>query len=252
VVALAPNLTEIVFALGAGASLVGVSDYSDYPPAARSIPRVGGLDVSAEKVASLRPDLVLATREGNARGPVAALAAVGVRVLTLPTGSLDAVLESIRLCGGALGRADEAAALVRSLERRRAAVRARNAGLSRPKAILLVWPDPPQAAGGGTFLDDVLSDAGAENLLRSRPGWPVVSAEYLSTAPADVLVLPASAENRPAFERSRSDGALSRGAIARARVVWMDEASLSRPGPRVFDALERLAAAVHPAPQGTP
>lgn len=252
VVALAPNLTEIVFALGAGASLVGVSDYSDYPPSARSIPRVGGLDVSAEKVASLRPDLVLATREGNARGPVAALASAGVRVLTLPTGSLDAVLESIRLCGEALGRSDQAAALVRSLERRRAAVRARNAGLPRPRAILLVWPDPPQAAGGGTFLDDVLSDAGAENLLRSRPGWPVVSAEYLSTAPADVLVLPASAENRPVFERSRSDGALSRGAIGGARVVWMDEASLSRPGPRVFDALERLAAALHPAPTVTP
>jgi iron complex transport system substrate-binding protein len=242
-----------VFALGAGASLVGVSDYSDYPPAARSLPRVGGLDVSAEKVASLQPDLVLATREGNARGPVSALAAAGVRVVTLPTGSLDAVLESIRLCGEALGRADAATVLVRSLERRRDAVSRRSAGLPRPKAILLVWPDPPQAAGGGTFLDDVLSDAGAENLLRSRPGWPVVSAEYLSTAPADVLVLPASAESRPVFEKSRSGGALSRGAIARARVVWMDEASLTRPGPRVFDALELLAAALHPStPEVTP
>ena len=241
-----------MFALGAGASLVGVSDYSDYPPAARSIPRVGGLDVSAERVASLRPDLVLATREGNARGPVSALAATGVHVLTLPTGSLDAVLESIRLCGDSLGRADAATALVRSLAGRRAAVRRRNAGLPRPKAILLVWPDPPQAAGGGTFLDDVLSDAGAENLLRSRPGWPVVSAEYLSTAPADVLVLPASPESRPAFEKSRSGGALSRGTIARARVVWMDDASLSRPGPRVFDALERLAAALHPESKVAP
>jgi iron complex transport system substrate-binding protein len=247
VVALAPNLTEIVFALGAGAGLVGVSDYSDYPPAARAIPRVGGLEVSAERVASLRPDLVLATQEGNARGPVSALAAAGVRVVVLPTGSLDAVLESIRLCGDALGRRETAARLVESLERRRAAVRARSSGLRRPKTVLLVWPDPPQAAGGGTFLDDVLSDAGAENLLRTRPGWPVVSPEYLTTAPADVLVLPASPENRPIFERSLSAGALSRGTIGRARVVWMDEASLSRPGPRVFDALEELAAALHPA-----
>jgi iron complex transport system substrate-binding protein len=247
IVALAPNLTEIVFALGAGTALVGVSDYSDYPPAARSIPRVGGLEVSAEKVASLRPDLVLATREGNARGPVSALSAAGLRVLVLPTGSLDAVLESIRLSGEALGRREAAARLVDSLARRRAAVRARSAGRPRPKTILLVWPDPPQAAGGGTFLDDVLTDAGAENLLRARPGWPVVSPEYLTTASADVLVLPASPENRPIFERSLSGGALSRGAIGRARVVWMDEAALSRPGPRVFDALEELAAALHPA-----
>ncbi len=246
IVALAPNLTEIVFALGAGDALVGVSDYSDYPVAARSIPRVGGLEFSAEKVASLRPDLVLATKEGNARGPVSALAAAGVRVLTLPTGSLDAVLESIRLCGDALGRREAAVRLADSLARRRAEVREKSAGRPRPKAILLVWPDPPQAAGGGTFLDDVLTDAGAENLLRARPGWPVVSAEYLTTAPLEVLVLPASPENRPAFERSLSGGALSRGTAHRARVVWMDEAALSRPGPRVFDALEDLAAALHP------
>jgi iron complex transport system substrate-binding protein len=206
--------------------------------------------VNAEKVASLRPDLILATREGNARGPVSALAAAGLRVVVLPTGSMDAVLESIRLCGAALGRGEDAARLVESLARRRAAVRARSSGLRRPKAILLVWPDPPQAAGGGTFLDDILADAGADNLLRDRPGWPVVSPEYLTTAPVDVLVLPASPESRPIFERAISSGALSRGA-RRARIVWMDEAGLSRPGPRAFDALEELATALHAA-EATP
>jgi len=246
VVTLAPNLTEIVFALGAGDSLVGVSDYSDYPPEARKIPRVGGLEISAERVASLRPDLVLATREGNARGPVSALAAAGLKVVVLPTGSLDAVLESVRLAGEALGRLEAAARLVESLARRREAVRLRVRGRPRPRAVLLVWPEPPQAAGGGTFLHDVLSEAGAENLLASRPGWPVVSMEYLTTAPVDVVVLPTSAETRPVFERALSSGALSRGAARGARRVWTDEAALTRPGPRVFDALEELAAAIQP------
>jgi iron complex transport system substrate-binding protein len=250
VVALAPNLTEIVFALGAGASLVGVSDHSDYPPAARRIPRVGGMEVSAERVASMRPDLVLATREGNTRGPISALASAGLNVVVLPTGSLDAVIESIRRAGDALGRAAEAADLAASLARRREQVRERVSGRRRPRTILLVWPDPPQAAGGGTFLGDVVSDAGAENVLSSRPGWPVVSAEYLATAPVDVLVLPVSRETRPVFERAISSGALSRGAARRARIVWIDEASLTRPGPRVFDALEALAAALHPEATG--
>jgi iron complex transport system substrate-binding protein len=250
VVALAPNLTEIVFALGAGDSLVGVSEHSDYPPEARKIARVGGLVVSAERVASLSPDLVLATREGNARGPVAALQSAGIPVVVLPTGSLDAVLESAEIAGRALGRPEAARRLVDSLARRRAAVRARVGGRPRPRAVLVVWPDPPQAAGGGTFLDDVLSEAGAENVLRSRPGWPVVSAEYLATAAIDVLVLPASPETRPVFERALASGALSRGAASRARRVWIDEASLTRPGPRVFAALEDLAAAI--APTGTP
>jgi iron complex transport system substrate-binding protein len=246
VVALAPNLTEIVFAIGAGDSLVGVSDYSDYPPEARKIPRVGGLEISAEKVASLRPDLVLATREGNARGPVSALEAAGLKVVVLPTGSLDAVLEGVRLAGESLERRDSAARLVESLSRRREMLRLRVRGRPRPRSVLLVWPEPPQAAGGGTFLHDVLTEAGADNLLGSRPGWPVVSMEYLTTEPIDVFVLPASAETRPVFERAVSSGALSRGNARRARRVWIDEAALTRPGPRVFDALEELAAALHP------
>ena len=246
VVSLAPNLTEIVFALGAGRSLVGVSEYSDYPPEARAIPRVGGLEVSAEKVASLRPDLVLATREGNAPGPVSALSSAGFSVLVLPTGSLDAVLDSVRRTGDALGRREQAERLAESLSARRAAVRALVGKGPRPKAILLVWPDPPQAAGGGTFLDDVLTEAGAENLVRNRPGWPVVSGEYLTAAPVEVLVLPASAANRPAFERALTSGGLSRGAARRARVVWVDESAITRPGPRVFDALEKLARELHP------
>ena len=94
VVALAPNLTEIVFALGAGDALVGVSEYSDYPEAARAIPRVGGLEIDPEKVAALRPDLVLAVAEGNAQGSVRALEAAGLPVTVTPSGSLDAVLGS--------------------------------------------------------------------------------------------------------------------------------------------------------------
>ncbi|MCA1611308.1 MAG: helical backbone metal receptor [Acidobacteria bacterium] len=242
VVALAPNLTEIVFALGSGSTLVGVSEHSDFPEATRSIPRVGGLEVSAERVASLTPDLVLATADGgNRKGAVSALEASGVPVLVVPGGSLDEVLSGIFLVAGRLGRDAEAARLTDSLRKRREAVRQSVAARPRPRAVLLVWPDPPSAAGGGTFLDDVLTEAGAQNLLSDRPGWPVVSGEWLATAPIEVVVVPDSPVNRPVFERSFASGALSRGSIRAARVVRVDESSLTRPGPRVFDALEQLA-----------
>jgi iron complex transport system substrate-binding protein len=241
-VTLAPNLTEIVFAVGAGKTLVGVSEYSDFPPEARSLPRVGGLEVSAERVASLHPDLVLATREGNAKGPVVSLEAAGVPVLAVPGGSLEAVIAGIRLVGQRLGRADAGNRLAAQLERRRDAVAAKIAGSKRrPRAVLIVWPDPPQAAGGGTFLNDLLAEAGAENLLAGREGWPLVSPEWLVTAPIDVLVVPDSAETRPAYQRAFATGPLSRGAAAAARVVRIDESVLTRPGPRIFDALEKLA-----------
>jgi iron complex transport system substrate-binding protein len=242
VVTLAPNLTEIVFAIGAGETLVGVSEYSDYPPEARSLPRVGGLEVSAERVVSLHPDLVLATPEGNAKGPVVALAAAGVPVLAVPGGTLAAVIAGIREVGQRLGRADRANRLAADLERRKEAVRARVARSKRhPRAVLIVWPDPPQAAGGGTFLNDLMKEAGAENLLAAREGWPLVSPEWLVTAPIEVLVVPDSAETRSAYERAFASGPLSRGAAAAARVVRIDESVLTRPGPRIFDALEKLA-----------
>ncbi len=243
VVTLAPNLTEIVFALGAGGCLVGVSEYSDYPEAARAIPRVGGLEIDPEKVAALRPDLVLAVAEGNASGSVRALEAAGLPVTVTPSGSLDAVLESIRIVAGRLGRPEEGRRLVEDLSGRRAAVRARVAGRPRPQALLLVWPDPPQAAGAETFLNDLLTEAGAANIVGDRRGWPILSGEYVATAPVELLVAPDSVETRPAWDRAFATGALSRGPIARARRVRLDEAALTRPGPRVFDTLEQLAGA---------
>ncbi|MEX0880647.1 MAG: helical backbone metal receptor [Thermoanaerobaculia bacterium] len=244
VVTLAPNLTEIVFALGAGDRLVGVSEFSDYPEAARALPRVGGLEVDAEKVAALSPDLVLAISEGNAQGAVRALEASGLPVAVAPSGSLDAVLDAIRLVGRRLGRPEAGERLARDLGARRAAVRERVAGRKRPRVLLFVWPDPPQAAGGGTFLDDLLREAGAENLAGQRNGWPVLSAEYLATVPIDLVVVPQSPQTREAYARAFASGALSRGPISRARVVHLDESALTRPGPRAFDMLERLADAI--------
>lgn len=240
---LAPNLAEIVFALGAGDTLVGVSEYSDYPDAARSIPRIGGLEIDPERVAALAPDLVLAIAEGQGRAAVNALEAAGVPVAVVPSGSLDAVLEAIGVVGARLGRAEEAKALTDSLVEKREKVRERTASAAnrRPRALLLVWPDPPQAAGGGTFLDDVLREAGAENAAGNLRGWPMLSKEYLATAEIDILVLPDSAETRPAYGKAFESGPLSRGPIARAKVVRLDEAALTRPGPRVFDALDRLS-----------
>jgi iron complex transport system substrate-binding protein len=244
VVALTPNLTEIVFALGAGDRLVGVSEYSDFPEEARKIPRVGGLEVDAEKVAALRPDLVLAVAEGNAQNAVRALEAAGLPVTVVPSGSLNAVLEAIRMVGDRLGRHTEADALVGQLSRKREAVRSRAAAGDHPRALLLVWPDPPQAAGRGTFLDDLLTEAGARNLVGDRGGWPLLSAEYLATAPIDVLVVPESEQTKDAYARAFASGPLSRGPVAKAKVIRLDESALTRPGPRVFDMLERLSAAI--------
>ncbi|HET7452120.1 MAG TPA: helical backbone metal receptor [Thermoanaerobaculia bacterium] len=243
VVALAPNLTEIVFALGAGDRLVGVSEHSDYPPAAAAIPVVGGLTPDLERIVSLRPDLVLATTEGNPASAVDLLGKRGIPVLTTSAPDLDGVLSSIRAIADRLGVSAAGKRLADGLAVRRDAVlrTRRPPGLS---AILLIWPAPPQAAGAGTFADDMLRTAGARNAVE-RPGWPVVSPEYLLATACDAVVYPVEKDTAEVFARAFHDGPLSRVPAVRAgRIVGIGGDRLIRPGPRAFDALEELAAAL--------
>ena len=194
VVALAPNLTEIVFALGAGDALVGVSEYSDYPEAARAIPRVGGLEIDAEKVAALRPDLVLAVAEGNAQGSVRALEAAGLPVdgHAVRIARRGAREHPHRRPSGSAGPKRGGAWSPSSSGGVPPCAR-RTAGRTRPRTLLLVWPDPPQAAGGRTFLNDLL-DRGRRATTSSETAAAGRSspASTLATAPVELLVVPDS------------------------------------------------------------
>ncbi|MGH9441042.1 MAG: ABC transporter substrate-binding protein [Thermoanaerobaculia bacterium] len=242
-VTLAPNLTEIVFALGAGGVLVGVSSHSDFPREALALPTVGGLTPDLERIVSLRPDLVLATTEGNSRTTVELLERQGIPVLTTSAPNLRGVLQSIRTIGSRLGRADRGKSLAESLERRLEAAEARSRGRAPVRAILLVWPSPPQAAGRGTFGADLLREAGGADCV-DRPGWPVVSLEFLVTSACRAVVYPAEDATRTIFLKAFRAGPLSRmAAVREGRLIPVDADVLTRPGPRSLDALERLASA---------
>jgi iron complex transport system substrate-binding protein len=243
VIALAPNLTEIDFALGAGDRLVGVSARSDSPPAAAGLPVVGGLGPDLEKVVSLRPDLVLATTEGNSKATVEILARRGIEVLATSAPDLSGVIGSIRAIAARLGLREAGESLASALESRREAVRHRHRRGGRPSAVLLIWPSPPQAAGTGTFAGDILTTAGASNCV-ARRGWPVLSPEFLIAADCTAVVYPVEKDTRETYARAFRDGPLSgMRAVRAARVVGIDGDRLTRPGPRAFDALEELAAA---------
>jgi iron complex transport system substrate-binding protein len=242
-VALAPNLTEIVFALEAGDRLVGVSSHSDFPPRAQALPVVGGLTPDLERIFSLRPDLVLATTEGNSPSTVRLLEERGVPVLTTSAKDLRGVLRSIVLIAERLGVGGNGRRLSETLGRRLEAVQSRTRGATRVSAILLVWPSPPQAAGTGTFGDDLLREAGGTNCVL-RPGWPAVSPEFLVTSPCRAVVYPAEATSRAIFGEAFASGPLSKmQAIRNGRLIPIDGDLLTRPGPRSFDALEQIAAA---------
>ena len=159
IVALAPNLTEIVFSVGAGGALVGVSDFSDYPAEAQEIPKVGGFPLNIELIVSLEPHLILAAGITSLED-VAQLEALGMTVLYLNPTDLEVVLESVRTVGEVVGRSQEAEDLVAGLQDRLDAIRDRAASVeTRPRVYYEI--DPTLYSGGpGSFTHELIVLAG--------------------------------------------------------------------------------------------
>src|SRR5262249_8696680 len=179
IVSIAPSMTEIVYALGASARLVGVSDFCDYPPDAKRKSRVGGIYTpSLEMILSLKPDLVLATSEGNRAEDVLALERFGIAVFVATPFDFVTVLESVTLVGGALGREAEARQLVAEMSARADAIARAVAGVPRPRVLYVIWGDPVIAAGRDTLITDLIRRAGGDSITGDAPSpYPRISIE---------------------------------------------------------------------------
>lgn len=248
-VSLAPSLTEIVFALGRGDWLVGVTEFCDYPPAARSKPRIGGsMTPNLERVVQVRPDVVLATAEGNPRDKVAELTRLGIPVFAVKPDGYAGILASIRTLGHLLRAEAEAAALSQEMERRTAAIRRAVGGRPRPRVLYLVWADPLIAAGPSTFIHDLIGMAGGENVVRERAvPYPRLSwEEVLASAPEVILVATQMGGGDRPLNGGSWNAWQSIPAVRSGRILSIPGDTIHRPGPRVVDGLERLARAIHP------
>lgn len=233
VVTLAPNLTEMIFAVGAGAKIVGADDYSNFPAAARAIPKVGGMQPNVEKIAALKPDLVIASSEGNHPTLAPALAAAGIALYVVRTDRLQEIAPAMKTVGEMLEapHTDEA---VRDLERDIAAQRRTRA--RRPRVLFAVWVDPLYVGGRETFTDDLLMLGGAQNAVEVT-GWPQYSLESLLASPPDLILYP-----RGAVTPRQIEALQQRVPELHAPIVPVDEDIFQRPGPRVTQAARSLNA----------
>jgi ABC-type hemin transport system substrate-binding protein len=232
VVTLAPNLTEIVFAIGAGDRLVGTDDFSDEPAAAKTIPKVGGMQPNIEKIVALKPDLVLASTSGNQPNLAPALAAVHIPLFVVRTDRLDEIPAAMERLAGLLHapRTDAAQELrARIAQQRRTRVH-------RPRVLFAVWADPLYVAGRKTFADDLLVLAGAQNAVQVD-GWPQYSMESLIANPPDFILYPSKPVSNAQIEKLL---AVSPGLSKRIKVLGVDENLFTRPGPRVAQAAAAL------------
>jgi iron complex transport system substrate-binding protein len=256
IVSLAPSNTEIVCALGACDSLVGVTDFDDHPPEVADVPDVViGAAVDVELVVAADPDLVLAA--GNELTPTAVIEQLddlGLTVLVLYPESLDEVYADIRLVGSALGRDAEADGLVASMEERVADVVEAVEGADRPLTLYEVFHSEgtTYTAGEGSFLASLIELAGAEPVTGDAQG--VLDAEALVAADPELILL-----GTASYDPSLADPELALQTV-RARPGWeglravrdgavtpyLDDIVTTRPGPRIVEGLEALARAIHP------
>ncbi|MFB3819926.1 MAG: ABC transporter substrate-binding protein [Candidatus Methylomirabilales bacterium] len=247
-VSLAPSLTETVFALGRGDWLVGVSDLCNYPEAAREKPRVGGIGApDLERIVLLRPDLVLITAEANSRQLVLQFDRLGIQTFAVTPSSFPGILEAIARLGRVTDAEARGAELAAGIRRRVEALGRRLAHRPRPGALVLIWTDPLIAAGPSTFLHDLIGLAGGENLARGQAPYPRLGWEDMLAAAPEVIVVASHRGDVAETLRRAWQGWRAVPAVRTGRVVSAPADLILRPGPRVAEAVEVLARALHPA-----
>jgi len=252
IVSLAPSNTEILFALGLGDKVVGVTEYCNYPEAAKTKPKVGGFStVDIEKVVSLRPDLVLATQI-HSKTIIPALEKLGLTVVALTPSSLTGVLDSITLVGKITGQSKEASELVKDLSTRIKAIADKTQKLSpaqRPRVFYVTWHDPLMTAGTGTLSNDVISQAGGQNIASDITGDKTIDLETVINRDPEVIIVSVgmgTGEDSP-WQYIKSESRLKNTqALLTDRVYKIDGDLIHRPGPRIVEALEQMAQFIHP------
>lgn len=248
IVSLAPSITEILFAIGAGDRIVATTSFCTFPPEAANTAKIGDTQrPDVERILALKPDLVLVSTASQLESISARLEALGVPTVVTTAKGVDGVLESIERIGVATGDAQAAAALAAKLRQRIEVVKAAVAGKPAPKVFAIVGNEPLFTTGKGTFLDDLIRLAGGVSITADETTeWPQYSAEAVIARAPDVMVVPSVTHGFAAQDSGVPPSIAATPAVRNNRIIRIDGDLLMRPGPRLVDGLEQLGRELHP------
>lgn len=252
VVSLAPNVTEILFALDLGKRVVGVTRFDDFPPEVKKLPIVGGyVDPSVEAIAALMPDLVICTPNPGGRDRMEVLTRLGLPVLVMPEQHLQDVFANIKFLGELFERKPAAETLANAIKQRLQRVEAAVTGIKAPRAILVYGHKPLIAAGPGGFGDEMLRRAGGKNVVGDAVvRYPTLPMEEVIRLAPEVIIdasMSGSGAEISAPEASEFWNTWQvLPAVKNHRVYIFDSALWFRPGPRIAEGIERLVRLLHP------
>lgn len=249
VVALAPSITEIVFALEQQHRLKGVSRFSDYPPEARDFPKVGSyVHLDVERIVALQPDVCIGIKDGNPLTAVRQLEALEIPCFAVAPVDLDSVMDSIIAIGDLLGASDKARGIVEEMRRRIQAVRQKTSQVQhKPGVFFQIGISPIVSVGTATFIHELITMAGGTNVAAGANPYPRFSKEQVISLAPDVLII-SSMARAAVFEKVKAQW-LQWPAIPAVRNHSVHIAPTNifdRPTPRLVDGLEQMARYIHP------
>ena len=243
IVTLAPHAAESLYAVGAGDRLVGTVDYSDFPPEAKKLPRVGGYSrIDLEAVAALKPDLVIAWESGNNMPQVDKLKALGLTVYVTQPNKMESIADQLERFGQMAGTEATAHAAANNFRQRLERLRAANAGKPKVRVFYQIWKSPLMTIGGPQIISDAITLCGGENVFgQLKQMAPTVSVEAVLEADPEAIIATGMGDARPEWLNDWQQwNRLT--AVKRNNLFHINPDIMQRHTPRILDGAEKLCA----------
>ena len=243
IVTLAPHAAESLYAAGAGDKLIGTVEYSDYPPAAKKVPRVGGYSrIDMEAVASLKPDLVIAWQSGNNMTQVEKLKALGLTVYVSQPNKMADVADQLERLGQLAGTETVANAAAASFRKRLETLQTANASKPKVRVFYQIWKSPLMTVGGPQIISDAIRLCGGDNVFGNLGQMaPTVSVEAVLETDPEAIIATGMGDAKPEWLHDW-DKWTRMTAVKRGNLFHINPDIMQRHTPRILDGAEKLCA----------
>jgi len=249
IISLAPSITEILFDLGLNEEIAGVTDFCDYPEAVLSKPRIGGfVNPNIEKIVSLKPDLIIATRDGNRMETVHRIEDLGFSAYVIDPKGFDGVMKTIKNIGEVVGRGDESRRIIRNMMIKKEHIVTLTRSLPKPRVLFQVGEAPIITVGRETLANDLIRLAGGRSISENeRMNYPLYSIEAILSKAPEIIIL-SSMERRKDYSNLIKwwQNWNSIPAVKKNAIHVVDSSLVDRPTHRIVEGLEALVRMIHP------
>ena len=249
IISLAPSITEILFALGLNEKIAAVTNYCDYPKAVLNKPRIGGyINPSIEKIVSLKPDLIIATRDDNRWETNQRLSDLGFSVYLINPKSFYGVTRSIHHIGVVVGREEESKKIIINMTSKKEEIAARTKSLPKPKVFFQIGYAPIMTVGKETLADDLIRLAGGRSISENESvNYPLYNIETILSKAPEIIIMSSMDSKKDYLNLIKMWQSWKDLPAVKMNAIYVVESNLvDRPTPRVVEGLEVMARMIHP------